>query len=191
MQRITPDIATGLGLARPAGLVVKEVFADGPGEFAGFRRNDVIVALRDLPIDDEAGMRFRLATLSVGETVPVKVIRGGREVTLQVPLAAPPEVPLRDRSVLDGRQPLNGATVVNMSPAVAEEMGLAEWRTGVAVVEIQPGTYAGRFVRLGDMVLAINGQEVKDVADLKRRIASPVTSISIGREGMVSTVQFR
>ena len=191
MQRITPDIAAGLGLARPTGLVVKEVFAKGPGEFAGFKRNDVIVALRELPIDDEAGLRFRLATLSVGETVPVKVIRGGREVILQVPLAAPPEDPPRDRSALDGRQPLNGATVVNMSPAVAEEMGLAEWRAGVAVVEIQPGTYAGRFVRQGDMVLAINGQEVKDVADLKRRIASPVTSISIGREGMVSTVQFR
>ena len=46
-------------------------------------------------------------------------------------------------------------------------------------------------VRQGDMVLAINGQEVKDVADLKRRVAGTVTSISIGREGMVSTVQFR
>ena len=191
MQRITPDIAAGLGLVRPTGLVVKEVFAKGPGEFAGFKRNDVIVALRELPIDDEAGLRFRLATLSAGETVAVKVIRAGREVTLQVPLAAPPEDPPRERSVLDGRQPLNGATVVNMSPAVAEEMGLAEWRTGVAVVEIQPGTYAGRFVRQGDMVLAINGQEVKDVADLKRRVAGTVTSISIGREGMVSTVQFR
>ena len=132
MQRITPDIAAGLGLVRPTGLVVKEVFAKGPGEFAGFKRNDVIVALRELPIDDEAGLRFRLATLSAGETVAVKVIRGGREVTLQVPLAAQ-----------------------------------------------------------GDMVLAINGQEVKDVADLKRRVAGTVTSISIGREGMVSTVQFR
>ena len=78
-----------------------------------------------------------------------------------------------------------------MSPAVAEEMGLAEWRPGVAVVEVKPGAYAGRFVRPGDMILATNGQDVKSVADLKKRIAAGITSVSIAREGMVSTVQFR
>jgi serine protease Do len=191
MQRVTADLAAGLNLPRPAGLIVKEVYATGPGEKAGFRRNDVIVGMRNLPIDDEASLRFRLATLAVGEVVPVKVIRGGREVMLQVVLAAPPEDPPRERSQLDGRQPLSGATVVNMSAAVADEMGLVEWRNGVAVVEIQPGSYAARFLRPGDMVTAINGQEVKSVADLKKRLPAGVQSVSVGREGMVSTIQFR
>jgi serine protease Do len=123
--------------------------------------------------------------------VPVKVIRGGKEVILEVEFAAPPEKPARERSLLDGRQPLSGATVVNMSPAVADELGLVEWKNGVTVVEVQPGSYAARFLRPGDMVTAINGQEVKSVADLKRRIASGVASLSVGREGMVSTIQFR
>jgi serine protease Do len=191
MQRVTPDLASGLGLVRPAGLVVKDVYPEGPGELAGFKRNDVIVGLRDLPIDNEASLRFRLATLSVGDTVPVKVMRGGKEITLEVPLMAPPEKPLRDRSLLDGRQPLSGATVVNMSPAVADELGLIEWKDGVAVLEVTPGSYAGRFLRPGDMVTAVNGQPLKSVADLKTRIASGVQSVSIGREGLVSTIQFR
>jgi S1-C subfamily serine protease len=59
------------------------------------------------------------------------------------------------------------------------------------VVEVQPGSYAARFLRPGDMVTAINGQEVKNVADLKRRIAAGIASLSVGREGMVSTIQFR
>src|SRR5690349_11990849 len=79
MQRVTADLATGLNLQRPAGLVVKEVFPGGPGERAGLKRNDVIVALKDQPIDDEASLRFRLATLQVDATVPIKVIRGGKE----------------------------------------------------------------------------------------------------------------
>jgi Do/DeqQ family serine protease len=191
MQRVTADLASGLNLPRPAGLVVKEVYANGPGEKAGFKRNDVIIAMRGQPIDDEASLRFRLATLSVGDTVPVKVIRGGKEVTLEVPLAAPLEDPPRERSQLDGRQPLSGATVVNMSPAVADEMGVTEWRNGVAVLEVQQGSYASRFLRPGDMVTAINGQEVKNVADLKKRLPAGVQSISVGREGMVSTIQFR
>ena len=81
MQRVTPDLAAGLNLPRPAGLVVKDVYAEGPGEKAGFKRNDVIVSMRDWPIDDEASLRFRLATTAVGDTVPVKVLRarqGGR-----------------------------------------------------------------------------------------------------------------
>jgi len=191
MQSVTAELATGLNLPRPVGLVVKDVFAGGPGERAGIKRNDVIIALRDQPIDDEAGMRFRLATLGVGETVPIKVIRAGKEVTLQLPLAAPPEDPPREKSALEGRQPLSGATVVNLSPAVAEEMGLIEWKPGVAVVEVQAGSYAARFLRAGDMVIALNGQEVKSVAELKKRIAAGVSSMSIAREGMVSTIQFR
>ncbi|MDP1840094.1 MAG: Do family serine endopeptidase [Reyranella sp.] len=191
MQRVTPDLAAGFGLSRPAGLVVKEVFADGPGAAAGLKRNDVIVAMRDQPIDDEAGLRFRLSTLQVDATVPVRIVRAGKELTVELKLAAPPEKPPRERSVLDGRQPLSGATVVNMSPAVAEELGLVEWRPGVTVVEVKPGAYAGRFIRPGDMILATNGQDVKSVADLKKRIAAGISSVSIGREGMVSTVQFR
>jgi S1-C subfamily serine protease len=74
---------------------------------------------------------------------------------------------------------------------VAEEMGLIEWKPGVVVVEVQPGSYAGRFLRQNDMVIAINGQELKSVADLKKRIAAGVSSMSIAREGMVSTIQFR
>ncbi len=191
MQRVTPDIATGLNLPRPAGLVVKEVFPGGPGARAGLKRNDVIIALKDQPIDDEAGLRFRLATLQVDAIVPVRVIRGGKEFVFDMKLAAPPEDPPREHAVLEGRQPLSGAGVANMSPAVADELGLVEWRPGVIVMDVKTGSYAGRFVRPGDMILSINGQDVKNVAELKKRIAAGVASVSIGREGMVSTVQFR
>ena len=191
MQRVTADITAGLNLSRPAGLVVKDVFPGGPGASAGLKRNDVIVALKDQPIDDEASLRFRLATLQVDAIVPVKVIRGGKEFVFNMKLAPPPEDPPRDQTLLDGRQPLNGASVANMSPAVADELGLVEYRPGVIVMEVKPGSYAGRFVRPGDMILGVNGQDVKNVAELKKRIAAGVASVSIGREGMVSTVQFR
>ena len=191
MQRVTPDLASGFGLSRPAGLVVKDVFAGGPGADAGLKRNDVIVGIREQAIDDEAGLRFRLSSLNVGSVVPVNVMRGGKEVVVELKLAAPPEDPPRDLSVLEGRQPLSGASVVNMSPAVAEEMGLAEWRPGIIIVDVKNGAYAGRFVRPGDMILAVNGQEVKSVAELKKRVASGINSINVGRDGVVFPVQFR
>ena len=42
-----------------------------------------------------------------------------------------------------------------------------------------------------DYTAGVRGQPIKNVADLKTRIAAGVQSVSIGREGMVSTVQFR
>jgi serine protease Do len=191
MQRVTPDLASGLNLPRPVGLVVKEVFPGGPGARAGLKRNDVIVGLKGQPIDDEASMRFRLATLQVDTVVPIRVIRAGKELVFDMKLASPPEDPPRDKAMLEGRQPLSGASVANMSPAVADELGLVEWRPGVIVIEIMPGSYAGRFIRPGDMILGINGQDVKNVAELKKRVTGGVASVTIGREGMVSTVQFR
>jgi Do/DeqQ family serine protease len=191
MQRVTADLANGLNLPRPTGLIVKDVFPGGPGARAGLKRNDVIVALKDQPIEDEASLRFRLATLQVDATVPIKVIRGGKEFTFDMKLAPPPEDPPRNLSVLEGRQPLSGASVANLSPAVADELGLVEWRAGVVVMEVQPGSFAGRFVRAGDMILSVNRQEVKNVAELKKLIADGVASVTIGREGMESTVQFR
>ena len=189
MQRITADLAFGPASC-PAGLVVKEVFAGGLGESAGPAQH-VIVGLREHAIDDESSLRFRLATIDVDATVPLRILRGGKELTLQMKLAAPPEDPPRDKSALDGRQPLSGATVVNLSPAVADERGLAEWRPGILVIEIQPGSYAARFMRPGDVVLAINGQDVKNVATLKKRIEAGVSSVTISRDGMPQTIQLR
>src|SRR5437762_953732 len=195
---LTQTVTSGIisALARSAGGVNDSSFfiqtdaAINPGNSGG-ARNAGIIAVKDQPVDDEASLRFRLATLQVDATVPVKVIRGGKEFIFDMKLAPPPEDPPRDQAVLDGRQPLSGAAVANMSPAVADELGLVEWKPGVIVMEIKPGSFAGRFVRAGDMILGINGQDVKNVAELKKRIAAGVASVSIGREGMVSTVQFR
>jgi S1-C subfamily serine protease len=59
------------------------------------------------------------------------------------------------------------------------------------VLEVQPNSFAGRFLRQGDMVLGVSGQEVKNVAELRKQIAKGVSSVSISREGLVSTIQFR
>ena len=68
--RDAPTSPQGIGLARPAGLIVQRGLSRWPRRARrACRRNDVIVALNDQPIDDEAGLRFRLATLAVDANV--------------------------------------------------------------------------------------------------------------------------
>ena len=86
--------------------------------------------------------------------VPVKVIRGGKEVMVDVPLAAPPEDPPRDRSLLDGRQPLSrrdGRQHVARGGRRDGPRRMPQRRHRSS--RCKPGAYAGRFLRPGDMVV--------------------------------------
>src|SRR3546814_9529625 len=79
-------------------------------------------------------------------------------------------------STIKGRNPLAGATVVNLSPAVAEEMGVAGASdfTGVMVVGIVPDSAAARVgLRPKDIVLAVDDRAIRAVRDLKASVAQP------------------
>ena len=86
----------------------------------------MILSLGGTDINDESGLRFKLATLKLGERASARIWRDGREQTVQVTAELPKESPARDERFMDGYHPLDGATVVNLSPALAEELGVPE-----------------------------------------------------------------
>ena len=57
---------------------------------------------------------------------------------------------------MEGNSPLQGMVVANLSPAVAEELGVPSSLNGVIALEIRGGL-AKRFFRKGDIVLEVNG----------------------------------
>ena len=64
---------------------------------------------------DEGVLNYRVATHKPGETMSVQVRKGAGVRTVQVRLNAPPSSPAREERTLSGREPLAGATVVNLS----------------------------------------------------------------------------
>ena len=102
-------------------------------------------------------------------------------------MVAAVEDPPRDERELDGRHPLAGAKVANLSPAVAEELGLEE-EAGVVVLDVAPNTPAARIgVRRGDLVIGLNDRRVNSVDGLAKALgASPDGwRLSFQREGQV------
>jgi S1-C subfamily serine protease len=75
---------------------------------------------------------------------------------------------------LTGRHPLSGCKVANLSPAVAQEVGMDDdTREGVVVLEVEQRTPAARLgVRRGDIVVAINDEKVTSVAQLDQVLAA-------------------
>jgi serine protease Do len=171
-EGVTFGMAQTLGLKRPIGVILTAVYPDSPAGHAGLRVGDVVVSVDGHEVDDAQALKFRLATLPLGSPVRLEVQRQGQERTVEVSLSEPPETPPRDQSLLEGRHPLAGATVVNLSPAVADELGTDPFQHGVMVVQLRPGSPAQRLgVTPGDIVMRVNERAIATVQELKQALA--------------------
>ena len=185
-ETVTAEIAGAIGLPRPEGVILSEIHAQGPALRAGLRSGDIITAFNGQPVFDTEGLRFRVATGTVGDEAVLSVRRKGPELELTLVLELPPEIPPRDQQVLEGRHPIAGATVANLSPAVAEEMGRDHFEHGVVVRAIASGSPAHRLsFQVGDVIFAVNEVEVKSVTHVRELTADPAPrwTISVRRDG--------
>ncbi len=158
LQPVTPDIAQGLGLDRPTGALVSSVIADGPAAKAGIKRGDIIIAVAGAPVDDADAFGYRFATQGVSGEATMTILRGNEKRDVSVVLTPAPEDPPRETLRLRGRTPFTGATVENLSPAVAEELSLPIDARGVVIREIASRTPAAQLgFRKLDIILEVNG----------------------------------
>ena len=191
---VTSDIARSLGLERPQGALVTNLYPGSPAARAGIQEGDLITAVGGQAVNDPAGVGYRVATARPGDTVEVQVLRNGRPHTLRVKLEPPPANPPRDERLLDGDNPLTGATVANLSPAVADEIG-ADPFAGKGVVIARPGRgyAAAAGFQPGDIIREINGQRISDTRQLEGLLdqGARVWRVTIERDGRLISGQFR
>jgi len=172
---VTKDIAESLGLDRPVGALVAEVIDGGPAAQAGLKRGDVITAIDGQPVEDDGAVGFRLGVHPLGGAAALSVLRSGKTIAMSLRMAAAPESPPRDALRIKSRSPFEGATVMNISPALVEELSIQNAREGVIVAEVADGSTAAQVgVQKGDIVLAVNGEKIATTRDLEKASAARV-----------------
>jgi Do/DeqQ family serine protease len=168
LQALTPELSKEFDLKRPAGAVITGVTAGSPAARAGLKVGDVIVAVDGQAVDDPNAFNYRFTTRALGGTVPLDVVRGGRDLKVRVALETAPELP-RDELVIRSRSPFLGAKVANLSPALADELQLGSAAEGVVVIDVTDGTIAQNLgFRRGDIVVSVNNQTIAKTRDLER-----------------------
>jgi len=174
-QVVSSDMADALGLDRPGGVILRELFPGGPAEEAGLEPGDVILEVDGQDVIDDRGLRFRIATKTPGSEVTLTVLREGERDEIAVTVRALPEDPARNVTELSGRHPFQGVKIGNLSPRFAEELGLDPMRKGVVVLEVTPGSPAGRvgYVRPGDILLNVQNRRVERVEDIVAATEQP------------------
>ena len=118
------------------------------------------------------------------------LLRDGKTHQVSVKLVPAPEKPPRETLKVAGRSPFTGATVMNISPAVAEEFhrerahGRRRHRCAGRLIAANVGIQKGE-----DIVLAINDRKIERTADVRTATARPSAywKLSINRGGHVFT----
>ncbi len=168
VQPVDADLATTLGLARPRGVVVRQVYPQGPAARAGLTQGDVVLAVDGAEIVDPRGLNFRLALGELGEDAELEVWRRGERITMPLALETPPYEPPPQTTTLIGRLALAGATVANLSPGLNEELGFDLFQRGVVVIGVERGSDAARLrFRRGDIITRLAGERIESVERLR------------------------
>jgi Do/DeqQ family serine protease len=171
-QAVTAEIARSMGLARPEGVLISEVFPGGPAAEAGMAKGDILLSIDGFAIDDPQAMRYRVVTRRPGDLARVRFSRSGTVREVGVRIALPPDSG-RSETTISGRNPMQGARVANITPALADEMQMDLMAKGVVVMAVDNPSSAARFgFQQGDIVRQVNGDRIATVAELDRALAN-------------------
>ena len=168
LQGVSREIAESLGMDRPVGALVSDIQNNSPAAQAGLQRGDVITQVDGKEVDDPEGVGYRMGVRALGGSVTMTLLRRGKATTIDVKLAAAPETPPREEVKLSGRNPFDGASAVNISPATLEELSVEGAKEGVIIAEVPQGSTAANVgLQKGDVILAVNDRKIERTADLR------------------------
>ncbi|MEM7226611.1 MAG: DegQ family serine endoprotease [Pseudomonadota bacterium] len=192
-HNVSAELAEAIGLDRPTGVIVTRIYDGGPADRAGLKKGDIVLSVAGRKVHDVNAFRFRIATAQIGGETALTVWREETEVALSLPLAKAPVEPAPDTTLLRERHPMAGATVANLSPALALELDRPGAWEGVVVTKIERGSPAHRLrFKAGDIIVRVNETQVIEVAQLKTLLVGGGDgwAITINRNGRIRELQF-
>jgi serine protease Do len=185
IQNITEDLAASLNLKSKNGALVSEVVQGSPAEKAGVKRGDVIVACDKKEIADSRELAAFVAGLPVGKQVSLRVIREGKETTLNVKIASlNAHEAVASKAGNEAPSPGKwGLQLQDLTPEAAALAGLKPDQ-GVVVTGIRPGSPAEESaIQAGDIVLEVNRQPVKGVEDMMAKLGNKGQALLLIQRG--------
>ena len=170
------DLQRSLSLKTSAGVLVQDVTKGSPGDRAGLRLYDVIVAVDGRSVAEDDELIQMIASRKPGTTATLQIVRDGHSLTIPVKLA---ERPLReDTDDPVSEQPSQryagqtsplGLIVRNLDNELLQHLDLPSDTQGVVVSRVDPaGPAFDAEIQRGHVLLQINRRPVKSVEDYRR-----------------------
>ncbi len=166
IQQMNEELAESFGLEKAYGALVTEVVKDSPAEQAGVRRGDVILSYEGKELEDMKDLPRLVAATPVDTKVQMIVFRDGKKKKLKVTVGKLKDA-RQQAEVTTSEGGHLGLTVVDISPEVMRRFNL-ETGDGVLITGIdRDGPAAKANLTHGDVILEVNGKEIKNVGDFR------------------------
>jgi serine protease Do len=171
IRAMSEDLAETYDLDEARGAVVVSVERDSPAEDAGIEPEDVILAADDREIEDNSDLSRYIASKAPGTEVALEVLRDGRRRAVGITLGTFPDDPGAPvaREVTD--RPRLGMSVRDLTPALAQRLGLPPDTRGVLITDVETGEPAeDAGLRPNFVIVSVNGETVESVDAFERAV---------------------
>jgi serine protease Do len=164
LQDLTQPLAESFGLSRPDGALVASVVSGSAAEQAALKPGDVITQVDGQPVRTAGDVSARVGAAQPGDRMRLSVWRDKAVHDIQVKLGKAG----RDLASSDaGDDESGGALGLAVRPLTPAEKRSADTENGLLVEQVG-GAAARAGLRPGDILLALNGQPVTGVEQIRR-----------------------
>ncbi|MDJ0939099.1 MAG: Do family serine endopeptidase [Woeseiaceae bacterium] len=155
IQPIDRAAAEALNAEVEAGALITEIVAESAAEKAGLEVEDIIIEVNDKKIKDARELSNAIGLMSAGDQVSIRYVRDGREGV------AVAELGQRIAATGTGGDIHPGLSGAEFASNTATQLN------GIETVSVEAGSAAAqRGLRAGDVIVAVNRQPVRSIADL-------------------------
>ena len=174
-------------------LSIVRLLPESPAQKAGLRVGDIIARVDGFPASSRTVLNYRLATAGKN-VITLSGRRGQTERQWQFPVELPPFSPSRQTVVFDNGLPFSGASISNLSPALAQIWGYASNASGTIIERIAKGSHAERAgFQSGDRIVTLDGTRVRNTQALQALVSKSGSYIQLilDRRGRRQTRRYR
>lgn len=171
IQDLNDDLVKYFETSDKNGVLVAKVINDSPAEKGKIKEGDIIRKFDGAAVNNVKELLNIVGKAEVGKKVKLVVFRDKKEVTLEVEIGERPER-LEEGYEEEGEGQEQGGwrglRVEDLNSEIARRFRVQE-KEGVLVVEVEPQSQADAAgIVAGDIILAINKQPIKNVADFDK-----------------------
>lgn len=151
IQAVTDDIAESLGLGKVKGAIVGSVTPNGPADKAKIKPEDIIIEFDGKEVNEKQRLSRLVGETQVGKSIKLKVLRNGKELSLDVVLGefetAPdrPVVTPTDKTKSSMNQEtieILGITLSALTPEMREKYNISKDAKGIMVMKVDVNSTA-------------------------------------------------
>jgi serine protease Do len=175
-QTITPPMAHGLDLAQDWGVVLSDVAPGGPGERAGLKGGDIVLALDGKTMENARQLAVNLYQRRVGDRVALRVLRGRETLDVMVEVDERKHDPDRFAGLVHPERnlvPELGILGIELDRDMARMFSGLRREAGVIVAAraLEASPWLGEGLLPGDVIFSVNRLPVSSVSELKAALA--------------------